>query len=137
MTLCSGAFGPGTLFENQTASGARLDEGLHGAGHYKDRPDPPWHELFVPEALRASLLARRNAQQQIEDLFTDLLYRRFAVRDTAGIHVHVVAHALVSERLLEILITGMVGNPIALPRPVVNAMRFAPPAASPVNDAGS
>ena len=39
--------------------------------------------------------------------------------------------------LLAIFTTGMVGNPIALPRPVVNAMRFTPPAARPVRDTGS
>ena len=39
--------------------------------------------------------------------------------------------------LLAILITGTVGNPMALPRPVVNASRVQPPAARPVSDTGS
>jgi hypothetical protein len=39
--------------------------------------------------------------------------------------------------LLAILITGIVGNPMALPRPVVNAMTLQPPAASPVSYTGS
>jgi hypothetical protein len=39
--------------------------------------------------------------------------------------------------LLAILITGMVGNPMALPRPVVNAITFAPPAANPARETGS
>src|SRR6185312_4279786 len=39
--------------------------------------------------------------------------------------------------LLAILTTGIVGNPIALPRPVVNAITLTPPAANPVSDTGS
>ena len=39
--------------------------------------------------------------------------------------------------LVAIFKTGMLGKPIALPRPVVNAMMFTPPAARPVSDTGS
>jgi hypothetical protein len=39
--------------------------------------------------------------------------------------------------LLAIFNTGTLGNPIALPRPVVNAIRFDPPAANPVMETGS
>ena len=39
--------------------------------------------------------------------------------------------------LLAILITGIAGKPIALPRPVVNAIRLQPPAPRPVSDTGS
>ena len=39
--------------------------------------------------------------------------------------------------LVAILITGMVGKPIALPRPVVKAIRLQPPAARPVSETGS
>jgi hypothetical protein len=39
--------------------------------------------------------------------------------------------------LLAILSTGMVGKPMALPRPLVKAMRLHPPAARPASDGGS
>ena len=39
--------------------------------------------------------------------------------------------------LVAIFSTGMVGNPMALPRPVVKAIRLQPPAARPVSETGS
>ncbi len=39
--------------------------------------------------------------------------------------------------LVAIFTTGTVGKPIADPRPVVKAIRFAPPAARPVSETGS
>jgi hypothetical protein len=66
----------------------------------------------------------RDSDHHLEDLATDFLDRRLTIGNAARVDIHVVAHPLVHGRVAGDLHDWMVGNPIALPRPVVNAMTF-------------
>src|ERR1035437_8474407 len=103
--------------------------------HY--RADSPRHKFPVSQPLGAGPPARSHLQHKIENLSAHLRHGFFVIADRSGVDVHVVLMRRYISLLLEILITGTVGNPMALPRPVVNASRVQPPAARPVMDTGS
>ena len=47
---------------------------------------------MVPQNLSLCSLTRRHPQHQVENLFPHLLHRPVAIRDRAGVDVHVVRH---------------------------------------------
>src|ERR1035437_4645160 len=60
--------------------------------HLHHRADAPGDEFFVAQTFGAGAAARGDFEHRVEDLLARLLYRRFAIRNGAGVDVHVVRH---------------------------------------------
>src|SRR5688572_16018594 len=71
--------------------------GRAGRADLHDRPDEPGRELVLADAplLAQRLAARRDLEDELEQLVADLVDRSRAVHHASRVDVHVVAHPLV------------------------------------------
>src|SRR5579883_1769833 len=65
----------------------------------QDGSDAPGSEFVMTEEFGTGAFAGCDGQQLVENLAADLLDGARALGDTPGVHVHVVAHAVVSGRV--------------------------------------
>ncbi len=77
---------------------------------------------MVAQHLAAGAFTGGDAKHEIENLTAHFGDGSLSIGNQSGVYI---------------LITGMDGKPMALPRPVVNAIRLQPPAANPVSETGS
>src|ERR1017187_8595832 len=103
----------------------------------RNRTDAPGDEFLVPEAFGAGAAAAGGFEQPVEDLLADLLHGSSAIGNRAGVDIHIVRHAAEGVAVGGDLDYRDGGKPMALPRPVVKAIRLQPPAARPVRLTGS
>src|SRR4051794_40262482 len=82
---------------SQSVQRGNLTDSFSSWVNLQNRANPPRIELLVAQPFGAGLLAGRRPQQEFENLFAYLLYRRVTVGDPARIDVHVVGHPAVGD----------------------------------------
>ena len=99
---------------------------------------PVDRELAVAEALRRGVAPGAHRQHLVEQPRRGGLERFPVVEHAADVEVDVVAPSRPAVRALPVIfITGAIGLPVGVPRPVVNTTTCAPPPTMPVTDSTS